>query len=462
MARLIPLDGSTVGGRLAGGTLLSRIRSLALSLTELVTLLRDVDGQNHLLYFSQGFPTRMLEDGAVTRYLEGMHEAFRRSSWTLQAIDIEGVPVADQPGFDAGALFYMANETGGELFENDNDIGRAAARVQGRTALTYLITFRPRELASDGRYHRVKVKLREAAFGTRLLYRAGYYAPKPLRRRSGLEAQLDTVNLLLGSEERRQLQAAVLAMPLADGAGGRLPVVVEVAGAGLPPTEEEQALTLEVRVCALDAQGGVHDIVQQRLELAARWLAAHRTAGGLRLMLPLNLAPGTYRLRTLVREPRSGLTFLATLPLTVAAGNDGPLLFPPLFLPPESAHWLVARSGEEEAPYGPFTLAGRPFVPVAEPVLVAGGSAPVCLLGRNLAGGPLRSRLLDEGGQAVAASNPLTALRRVADTGDGLERLVGHLQVPALPPGRYRLEISFTDPTGLLRIASTTGLRIAP
>ena len=93
-----------------------------------------------------------------------MLDEFRRADCVIQAVDIGGLrATADAAGGQARVsgqegLFYMANETGGELFKDANNLGKQLERVLERTSVTYLLTFERSDLKLDGAYHRLRVK----------------------------------------------------------------------------------------------------------------------------------------------------------------------------------------------------------------------------------------------------------------------------------------------------------------
>ena len=76
-------------------------------------------------------------------------------------------------------LSWISAETGGSHTRNINDIGDAIDAVLRRTGVTYLLSFQPKDLPDDGKYHKLKVKLNGAPKGARVAHRPGYYAPKP-------------------------------------------------------------------------------------------------------------------------------------------------------------------------------------------------------------------------------------------------------------------------------------------
>ncbi len=499
-ALLEPGDPGALAGGLGAGPEISAVRAFSLALQELVTLLRDLGGQKQMVLLSEGFATPLMTDAAVLNHLGRMLEAFRRSGWTLNAIDVEGIPSIDRPTFDAEALFYMANESGGELFENFNRIGGATKRLMERTSISYVLTFQPPDLAWDGRYHEIEVRLRNGPRGARLLHRPGYHAPLPPERRSGLERRVDAAELLLGDERVAEIETAVLATALpATGGLARVPLVVEVAGADLLAGGRKSRRGVEIQAFALDPAGGVADLQLTGVDLDLdRW---ERTLerGGLRFVGELELPAGDYTLRVLVRNVESGRLYLGGTPLRVADATAGaPHLQPPLFLESERGNWVLVRrtarrgpddllglgprtppdgppaatrvardgsAGEASAPRSGADEAGRvgrddgPLVPVARPVLAPGATAVVLVLGTHLeSGAVLESRVLDAGGRPAPAAQ-LELVERLAAGADRVERLVGRLSTDGLAAGDYRLEVSVRTP-GAPPVVSSADFRI--
>jgi hypothetical protein len=211
-------DPFDIGRSLAAEGVSSTVKTLTEEMGRLATLLRDVRGQKHMLYFSEGFSSGIINNfgsgqrALVLRYVENMFESMRRGGWTLHSVDVGGIPdPLNDRGFDADALHYMAAEMGGQMFENYNRIDQATERLLERTSITYVLTIRPPAgLVANGNLHRLEVRLKDDLPGARVHHRYGYYAPKPAASRSALERQLDTVDLLLGESEVDQISSAVL------------------------------------------------------------------------------------------------------------------------------------------------------------------------------------------------------------------------------------------------------------
>jgi VWFA-related protein len=202
------------------------LRDMARSFTDLARLMAEVEGRKYVVYLSEGFDSSLLSgkaagkdreqelrektydteevlggDGKSTddqygdtrsqNAVEKMLEEFRRADCKIQAVDIGGLRADAEQGFQRtngrDSLFNLATSTGGELYENFNDLSVAMGQMLRRTAVTYVLSFQPDDLQADGSYHKLRVELKgSAARGARVVYRPGYYAPVPYRQQPPL------------------------------------------------------------------------------------------------------------------------------------------------------------------------------------------------------------------------------------------------------------------------------------
>ena len=70
----------------------------------------------------------------------------------------------------------MADRTGGEFLHNYNNLNKAMEEVLERTSITYLLSFKLTDNDRDGLRHKIKVRLKKAGQGTRLLHRPSFVA----------------------------------------------------------------------------------------------------------------------------------------------------------------------------------------------------------------------------------------------------------------------------------------------
>ncbi|HEX5758042.1 MAG TPA: VWA domain-containing protein [Thermoanaerobaculia bacterium] len=475
----------------------NRVVALTRSFSDLAQMMASVDGRKHVVYLSEGFEARsatgrgttqqtgdavsegqVWESESETVYgssrvqgdVERMLEAFRRADCVVQAVDIGGARTTGAEaatelagdtaarGDGRDALLTMARDTGGELFQNANDLSAAMARMLERTSVTYLLSFQPEALAQDGAFHPLKVRLKGGPRGARVSHRAGYYAPNPMRVAQPLEQRLVTASEILGSEEGGSLPVSALAVPLA-GSGGKavVPLLLEVDGPALLAGHVGRALGVEIYAYALGAGGAVEGFLTQRLDLDLDKVEDELRAGGLRFYGELELPPGAYSVRLLVKNAQmGGATALRSLPVEVpaaAGASDGPAPGPvvsaPLFVA-AGGGWLLARQAPREgAPPRdyPFTLGGQPFLPDARPVLAAAGEARVALLAYNLGSGEwvARAEVLHAGDRGPAAGGGFRLVERQPGEGGAPDRLVGIFDPAGLTPGEYVLRVTLTD-----------------
>ena len=485
----------------------SRIALLGRSMGDLARLLHSVEGRKQVVYLSEGFDSSALfgtqdpaaiealsrasEQGRVweidseerfgdsrsQNLLEEMFEEFRRAGSSIQAVDIGGLRSEADVAFGSSrataagtatrdsrrdGLAVMAPSTGGELFRSFNDLSQAMGRLLEHTSVTYLLAFEPARLELDGRYHRLKVKLKESPAGVTIVHRPGYYAPVPYSETPAAEIRLRTAELILGGGEGGAFDSAVMAAPIrAAGPSVFVPVLVEIEGRGLMASSTGGVLPIELFVYALGPEGRIGDFLvhSATVDLAQARPVLQRS--GLKFFGHLELPPGEWRLRVLVRNRISGLHSLRGLPLRVpdfAAG--GPVLLPALVAEPFD-RWMVTREeGIEARPY-PFIIAGQPFLPAVRPELAPGTTVETAVLGYGLGTGELT---VD--GRAIAADGSELELDgiRIAERAAGpagAEGLRVVLDPGMLEAGEYRLQITVTDAATGRSATSTTPFVVA-
>lgn len=474
-----------------------QVVALTRTFSDLATMMAAVDGRKHVVYLSEGFDPgagtgggadqetalavaqgevwkaegdRLYGSTRVQEDVERMLEAFRRADCVIQAVNIGGAHATGsdmaqtilaeglaQPGGGRDTLLTMARDTGGDLFENTNDLGAAMGKMLDRTGVTYLLTVQPEELVPDGAYHPIKVRLKDAPRGARLHHRAGYYAPDPRRTVTPLERRLALASTILGGEDGGELPFSVLALP----APGTVPFVVEVKGPPLLAGHTAPRLGLEIYAYALGAGSAVRGFVTQRVDFELAKVGATLHDTGLKFQGALDLPPGSYSLRIVVRNAETGAQGLRTVPLEVPAAAAGPLVLPPLF--GDSGRWITARQARTAEALDPLAAVGQPFLPSVEAILATGSEAPVALLVYNLAAeqAQVRAVVLDGSGRPVAAGELSISSWRRGD-GGAPGHMAGSLATAGLAPGAYRLRVTVTDPASGAAHTSSTPFTVGP
>jgi VWFA-related protein len=368
----------------------------------LANLMGNVDGRKHVVLLSQGFDSSVLlgsgdaaresefsasaasgeiwnvnsaerfGDTASVNRLEEMLTVFRRADCSIQAVDIGGMAAGNDQGFrktgGRETLLTMAKDTGGQLFENFNNLGEAMGQMLETTSVTYVLTIQPQNLKLDGKFHDIKVRLNGGPSGARLVHRPGYYAPTPYEKRSGAERQIDSASLIVSGRPGGDLAATVATAAFrAEGDRMHVPVVVEVDGALLLTAKQGNALALNVYIYAFDDAGSVRDFVAQSLQLDVAQIGARLNREPLKYVADLRLPPGNYAVRTLLRAGETGSYWLGETPVTVSAFAAGELVaVTPLVPEPMTAGIVVRSSSSAERTQGlafPFVLGQDFYLP---------------------------------------------------------------------------------------------------
>ncbi len=461
----------------------ARISGFTRALAEVARALNAVQGRKQVIYFSEGFDGRLLlgrsDPGSQeaeqdtqnimrgqtwlvdsdTRYgntglqndVNRMLEEFRRADCVIQAIDIGGLRAeagAGQRSERQDGLFVLADGTGGELFRNANDFRGQLERVLEHTSVTYVLSFERTDLKTDGSYHRLRVKAKNLPAGARLSYRTGYYAPRPFQDLDPLEKSLLASDGIISAVPRRDLALSVLATPFrATPTRAYVPVIIEVPGRSLLEGQRGNKLTVEFFTYASDGQEQMRDFFSQMvtLDLGKGRAALEKT--GIKYYGHLDLPPGNYRVRILVRNSETGRTGIESLRVSVPTYEEAQsILLPPLFMEDRQG-WVMVREKDSEtlqtSVVYPFTVKGEPYVPSARPVLERERSASLCLVAYNLGQGDLdlEGKVLAADGQTLPAGR-LSLIERTSTGISGLDKLLATFDPKGLQAGSYVLHVA--------------------
>lgn len=467
----------------------SRVTAWSRSLGELAGFLGQVDGRKHVLLFSEGFDGRLLlgrrpsstgqdslaEQQAVAtgqifrvdtdrRYgdpkLQGdiaeMMSQFQRADCVLQAVDIEDMGVDDgrsDKGVGRDALFYMANETGGQLFTNTNNLRSQLDRALRSTEVTYLLAFEPTERRGAGEFHRLKVK---GPRGTRLFHRSGYVEPENFEDLHPFEKSLLASDAISTLQAQSEIRLSVLAVPFrATAETAYVPVLIEMNGADLLEGEQGSKVAVEIYTYVTDGEGEIRSFFADQVAMDLGENRERFATTGLKYYGQLALGPGRFQLRILVRNARTGATAVQALPLAVPDWADArPTLLAPLFFEAPGS-WVMVRQRQpdgiqSESVVYPFTVNGNTYVPAAAPRLTADAEAWLCLVGYDLGS----RELMVEGSVRMADGTPVEGGRlelteRTVTGIDGLDKLLAAFRPADLAAGDYTLDVSVVDETAV-------------
>ena len=478
----------------------NRISSWARALGDTARALSSVDGRKHVVYFSEGFDGSLLLGRDASRNAEAvardqrqreagalwfvdqdetfgnsglqndikrMLEEFRRADCLIQAVDIAGLRVETGVEGQASnvtstrlndaqdAMFYVADGTGGNLFENANNLGDQLQSVLEQNSVTYVLSFYPKQLKADGEFHKLKVKAVGLPRSTRVSHRAGYYAPRAFGDLHPMEKALLASEAIAAAAPKKEIALDMLAVPFrASPELGYVPVILEVDGRSVLAGQSSEVLRLEIYVYATNPRGEMRDFVTQvvTFDLGKTRQALHET--GIKYYSHLDLTPDDYLLRVLVRNSDTGRTAVLSRELRVPDFKQTvPQVLPPFFIEPPN-RWFMVREQErassplaaEKSVVYPFTLGGEPFVPMAMPALKSGEASEICLMAYNLGEGSLQMDATVRGDEGVEhTGGELSLLERTVTGLEGVDKLRASFDPQDLKPGTYTLQVRLVN-----------------
>lgn len=151
--------------------------------------LAQLEGQKHVILFSQGFKSSFLHggndpvssdplssggtDARLQNKLQEMFEAFQSAGVFIDAVDILGLRPDVDTSFNNDSLQMLAHGTGGEFVKNRNDFAGAITDLTARQQSVYLLGFDRHDLMRG----KITVRVDGVPHGSRLSYRQGFGGP---------------------------------------------------------------------------------------------------------------------------------------------------------------------------------------------------------------------------------------------------------------------------------------------
>jgi VWFA-related protein len=467
-----------------------RVAQLLQSLQMMGQALDAVRGRKHVLYFSEGFETRLIAGNAGQTASPGERAApnqdtsaeaalsgelwkidsdarfgststrstlsqalsvFNRSDAIVHTVDVSGLRAQGEAGekraSGTDALYTIAAATGGDFIRNANQLGPQLAQLQERTGLTYLLAYQPKKLEKPGQFHALRVKV--SAPGARVVARSGYYEPKPFRALSPIERLLATGDTLTGGAPRQEIPTRLLAAAFPfDDAVAQVPIILEIPGPTLLGGEKEGQASVEIYAYATDAKGTLADYLTQTMGLEIAKVRSALEAGGIKFYGTLHLPPGDYSVKTLVRNSATGQVGWQTAAVSVPKMPGGAAtVLPPVFAA-EPGGWLMVKARPRtDAPARaddyPFAVAGDSIVPTVVPTLENGKETRIAVFTYNLgAGKPLEVESKIVGRDGSARPVKLAVVKQSDSERAGGRKLLLSFKPEGLAPGRYELKVA--------------------
>jgi hypothetical protein len=161
-----------------------------------------VPQKKSLIYFSSGMQRTGIENQSELRAAINSAVLANLSIYTLDIRGLQALPPsgeaqnaslrgtsaysgrAQMNALDSNfqsqeTLVTLATDTGGKAFLDSNDLGRVFKSVQDDTSMYYLLGYHSTNMARDGKYRRITVRVDRQ--GVKVDFRRGYYAEADYR-----------------------------------------------------------------------------------------------------------------------------------------------------------------------------------------------------------------------------------------------------------------------------------------
>jgi len=148
-------------------------------LGEICAYLEQYPGRKNVLWFNAGSALLLNPDpevqAEVSANARALYDALELARIALYPIDVRGLQVAPPLGTTSQDLLMEdeADATGGQAVFNNNGIADAARHIADTDASFYTLTYSPKDVKLDNKWHKIKVEVEGADY--QLSYRRGYF-----------------------------------------------------------------------------------------------------------------------------------------------------------------------------------------------------------------------------------------------------------------------------------------------
>lgn len=383
----------------------------------------------------------------------GIGDVERRGKY-LDALEDNERTLRRNPSVSLGIL---ANQTGGLLVDNTNDLEDGISRINDDRRHYYLLGYSTTSPTFDGRFHRIEVKVKKQ--GLQVRARSGYVAAPMVEVAPVFDYELPALEALAQPTPPAafpfQLTPASVPLP---GHLGLAVLSVPVPGDSLSLMGDEKTGTYAggavILTRVVDAKGAVVRKLSQQFKLKGELASAQtlRTKTLSFTRLP-ELPPGRYRVDAVVYDSAGQRASVTSQPLVIPPPAT-PVVGDLLIVDHAEPVPLDQAAGESN----PLSVNGLRLKPVIGPTIHRGFTTEVdfvlpLALAPGAAAPEAKLALLSPSGEALAAV-PLEL-----GSADAFGRLLalGWVPLANVPPGRYELQVTIgSGPDANIRKAVLT------
>jgi VWFA-related protein len=288
-----------------------------------VRRLAGMPGQRNLVLVSPGFLNETRE-----REMDAIIDRALRQGVVISAIDAAGLMPRKIQGaliahpelailknqietagtvLSGGVLASLSAGTGGVFFHNSNDFGDGFRQAAAIPEVYYVLTFSPLDIKMDGKFHALKVTVKSDQLLT-VQARRGYYASTAAL--AGQPSSRDELEKVVFSQEEVHGLPANITTQVARTSGreSNLTVIIHVDVRLLQFRKEADRSVdkLIFHTTLFDRDGKYVTAKEASLDLHLRGKTLEKLSqSGLYAQTSFEVAPGTYRVREVVRDTES-------------------------------------------------------------------------------------------------------------------------------------------------------------
>lgn len=293
-------------------------RSALDALDGAVGKLSTMPGRRSLVLVSPGF--LVLDDSF--EWETSIIDRAIRAGVVLSAVDVKGVSARlnkDIAADERAVMAELAAGTGGRFMENSNDFDRAYELAAGTPETMYILSFTPEDLKLDGRYHALRVALRNSR-GLTVEARRGYYAPRYADTPAD-QAKKQIEEAFFSTDEIHELPVAVETQFFRTGADqATIDVLATVDVKLLQFQKENGRNNNDVTVVSglFGRDGNYISGTQKVLELRLKdETLATRLISGITVRTSFDVKPGAYAVRVVTRDSQAQSLTALTAPVEI-------------------------------------------------------------------------------------------------------------------------------------------------
>jgi len=461
-----------------------------------------IKGRKHLILFSEGFDIKVLTGKTLKELSDeaeaiasdrvaisradkdrfgdptlkfGLTQALQNisaSDCLIHTMDVGGLrapgEIADNKDKDLyfsqrrgqDTLHLLAADTGGQSYRNLNDLDKPLAELLNLTNSYYLLGYYPENKEAEGKFRKIKIKVSRS--GLQVSHRKGYYEEKPYKDYTDFEKRLQLAELVTKEIYRDEIKVECFVSAFEGTEDvARIPVFLQFSGKQFLGKKGKQAL-LEIYGYAVDSDGKFRDFFYNPLNIEISKVKGKLEIHGIKYFDLLLVPPGDYRIKCIVRDSETGETGVVQEEISVPKYEDSKLIVsPPIFIDNDPG-WLSIPGYDPSAPTGrkkgeglpvdyPFILGNERFFPGILPTYYEHTQGQFLLRVHNLKLHPtaqvpqtdMTFEVVDDSGGSYKAVQILSI--KPFQTNPNLYELLFGYEIKDIPPGRYRLKITFTD-----------------